>query len=86
MEKDTKYISEYIKEMMLNDNWKNVEFPDYRVVAEDDKEYIIEYHVNKERKFGGIVYSVYNLKINKIDYNQFLRNKKLIQIKLHENR
>lgn len=86
MKDDTKYISEYVKEMMLNDGWKNVNYTDYNLVAEDEKNYIIEYEVDKERKFGGVLYKIYSLKINKKDYNNFLRNKKLIQIKLHENR
>ena len=86
MKDDTKYISEYVKEMMLTDGWKNVNYTDYNLVAEDEKNYIIEYEVDKERKFGGVLYKIYSLKINKKDYNKFLRNKKLIQIKLHENR
>ena len=86
MKDDTKYISEYVKEMMLNDGWKNVNYTDYNLVAEDEKNYIIEYEVDKEREFGGVLYKIYSLKINKKDYNNFLRNKKLIQIKLHENR
>lgn len=86
MKDDTKYISEYVKEMMLNDGWKNVNYTDYNLVSEDEKNYIIEYEVDKERKFGGVLYKIYSLKINKKDYNKFLRNKKLIQIKLHENR